>query len=530
MRQTSRTLVLDKKGVDSISDEFQAIMKEYGVQRTNIVKARLAMESVLLDIADHFDNKKEITVIMGSRFGSRFFTVRYDGSPYNPMEDTASDGWTGQLLSSVAIVPAWSHKNGYNEIYVRVPRNAKKSEMVMLSSVAAGVLLGVIQNYLPADISSFFTEFICAPISKVFMNMLTTFAGLVVFMSLLSGIIGIGNLSDFSKVGKYMVRRFLVADYIACGITILALIPFHRFTFGVSAGSSQWKAILDMLLNIIPSDPISPFVDGNILQLVFMAVIIGITMLILSREISVMQSFLNQANQVVIHVVEMVCRLLPLYIFASLAALIGKNGIGILKSVWKPFLFCIVMMHFMLFAKVIITAIKLKARPSILIRKILPTYLIGLTTASSMAAFGASMDINERKLGIPAELNRMGLPIGSVLNTYTGCIGFIAVIFYLAELHGISVSISWFISIFIGVTIITCAMPPVPGGILIGIGIILEEYGLPATDLALAGTIIMFCDFFMTAVRVGVLHLELALQADHWGKLDKEKLRSAVNK
>ena len=51
MKQTSKTLILDKKGVDFISDEFQTIMKEYGVQKTNIVKARLAMESVLLDIS-----------------------------------------------------------------------------------------------------------------------------------------------------------------------------------------------------------------------------------------------------------------------------------------------------------------------------------------------------------------------------------------------------------------------------------------------------------------------------------------------
>jgi Na+/H+-dicarboxylate symporter len=259
-----------------------------------------------------------------------------------------------------------------------------------------------------------------------------------------------------------------------------------------------------------------------------MAVIIGITMLVLSREVPVIQGFLNQANQVIIHVVGLVCRLLPLYIFASLASLIGKNGIGILKSVWKPFLFCVIMLHFMLFAKIIITAIKLKARPAVLIRKILPTYLIGLTTASSMAAFGSLMDINEKKLGIPAELSRMGFPIGSVLNTYAACIGFVAVIFYLAELHGVSVNIGWFISIFICVTIISCAMPPVPGGMLIGIGIILNEFGLPASDLALAGTILMFCDFFMTSVRIGVLHLELALQADHWGKLDKDKLRSAV--
>ena len=82
-----------------------------------------------------------------------------------------------------------------------------------------------------------------------------------------------------------------------------------------------------------------------------------------------------------------------------------------------------------------------------------------------MAAFGASLDVNEHKLGIPVELNRIGLPLGSILDC-------------------------------------------------------------PASYTALAGTIIMFCDFFMTACNISIRHLELILQALHWKKLDKEKFIS----
>lgn len=526
MKHIIKTVILDDKAVDTISGEIQSRLKAIGVQEANIVRARLAVEAVLLNIADHYECKKEITVMLGNKFGSRYFIVRYEGDAYNPMEDAASKGWSDTLLSNVALKPIWSHKGDFNEIFFRVPRPQIKDEMLLVGAVVAAFIVGAIGYLLPSDISSALSRYILVPAADLFMNMLNTFAGLVVFMSLLAGIMGIGKLSDFNKIGNYMIRRFIVFNLIGCGIAVLVLLPFHHLNFGPSSAESNWEDLLKMVLNIIPSDPVKPFADGNILQVVFMAVLIGITMLILSREIPVVHSFMYQSNQVIIHVVALVCRLLPIYIFASITALIWKNGFGVFYSIWKPILFCIILVHVLLIAKLIYTSLKLKVSVTVLLRKILPSYIIGLTTASSMAAFGASMDINERKLGIPAELNKIGLPLGNILSCSTVCAGFVAIIYYLAEQTGCDVGPEWFVAVWIGITIITCALPPVSGGALIGIGIMLDEYGIPISYVALASTILMFCDFFMTSTRIGILHLELALQAEHWGTLDKDKLRS----
>ena len=528
MKQILKTMVLDYKAVDVISDKIQSVLKEYGVHKANIIRSRLAIESVLLEIADHYECKKEITISIGSRFGSRYFIIRYEGDAYNPMKDNASKEWSDMLLSRVALAPVWSHKGNLNEIYIWVPRAKIKDEMMLIASVVAAFLVGALKGLLPDSISSAIDNYIFVPVSDLFINMLTTFAGLVVFMSLLAGITGIGNLSDFSKIGKYMIRRFMISVFIGCGIAVLVLIPFHHFNYGLSTAESNWDDLLHMVFNIIPSDPVRPFAEGNILQLVFMAALVGITMLILSRGIPVFQSFISQSNQVVTHVIDMVCRLLPIYIFASLASLIWENGFGLFTKAWKPFVFCIILTHLFLFSKLIQASLKLKVRPSLLIRKILPTYFIGLTTASSMAAFGASLDINEHKLGIPAELNRIGLPLGNILNCSTVAVGFVAVIYFLAELDGCKVGPEWFIAVWIGTAIITCAMPPVSGGTLVGIEIMLEQYGISNSYLVLAGTIILFCDFFITSSRIGILHLELALQADHWGELDKKKLKEKL--
>ncbi|MBP5261881.1 MAG: cation:dicarboxylase symporter family transporter [Clostridiales bacterium] len=526
MKPISKTVLLDNKNVDVLSEAIQKKMKEYGVQRQIIVRSRLALESILFDIARHYDEKQEITLSFGSRFGSRYISLSYGGDSYDPMQDSSSRKWSEILLSGIGLNPVWNYKNDHNEIYIRVPHNKLKDEMILLGSVIAAFVVGIVGNFIPDSITSAASDYFFEPVASLFMHMLTTFAGLVVFLSLLSGITGIGKLSDFSKIGRYLVGRYMLFNFLGCAFALAALLPLHSLNIGVSSGASRWKDVIDLIFNIVPSDPVKPFAEGNILQIVFMSVLIGISMLILAREIPVLHDLVAESNKVIMHTVETVCRLLPVYIFASLSSLILKNGLGVFKSVWKPFLFCIVITHSFMVLKLIVTSARLKVRPSVILKKIMPTYIIGVTTGSSMAAFGASFDINEKKLGIPSDLNRIGIPLGGIINCSAVSSGFVAVVYYLAELNGIEVSLSWFVSILIGITIVSCAMPPVSGGMLVGVGILLAQSGIDPSYIALAGTIVMFCDFFMTGTRIAIGHMELTLEADHWGRLDKEKLRS----
>lgn len=98
-------MVLDYKAVDAIPDKIQSLLKEHGIHKANIIRSRLAIESVLLEIADHYECKKEITISIGSRFGSRYFIIRYEGDAYNPMEDIASTGFSEMLLDRLSLKP-----------------------------------------------------------------------------------------------------------------------------------------------------------------------------------------------------------------------------------------------------------------------------------------------------------------------------------------------------------------------------------------------------------------------------------------
>ena len=78
MKQIIKSFRLNSKGIDDISAEIQAGMKENGVQRENIIRSRLALESLLLDLANHYGDDQEVSITYGSRLGNRFFDISYE--------------------------------------------------------------------------------------------------------------------------------------------------------------------------------------------------------------------------------------------------------------------------------------------------------------------------------------------------------------------------------------------------------------------------------------------------------------------
>lgn len=527
MKKSYQTIELNNEGVDRISELLQDRFREGKLTEKNIQRARLAIETILLDLAARLGRDQAIVVIEGKFIGRRYVKLIYKGDPYDPMSGRAND-FLGKFLSNISMEPVWSYhaEDKTNEIYIKIPRNEMKDEVILLISVVAAIVMGLSGKFLPDNIRSFLNDYVFGTVSTVFMNVLLAFAGIMVFLSIVCGICGIGNISDFSKMGKLLVGRLVGSTFFWALISGLAIIPFHSLKFGSGDGSSQWKAILDMVLGIIPNNPVTPFAEGNMLQIVFLAVIFGIAILILSRETKGLQDVIIQANNVTMTVMGLICRLLPVYIFASLTTLIWQNGIDTFKTVWKPLLLGIVIQHIIMFIKVLVTSARCKVSPALLLKKTAASYIVGFSTASSAAALGTALETNEKKLGVPRDLSNFSQPLSNIINCSTTSVAFIALIFYLTEVNGTPVNIGWFICVIAGVSILSFAMPPVPGGTLICLGVMLAQFGIPAEYLPLAGTIAMLFDFPLTATRLVTGHLELVLESKHWNTLDTRILKN----
>lgn len=525
--KTENKYTLDRDGVEKAARDVEQWLRDAGVKRDNIMRVRRTMEQILLNICEHEGGCVEGMLTSGRRFGSPYLRFRYEGESFDPMSggDSSADDLTQMLLANIGLAPVWHYRRGVNYLSLRAPRETIRSETVLVIAAVMAVVFGLLRNVIPTAAESRIINHVLAPVSDAFMNVLGTFVGLMVFLSVVSGICSIGSLADFSKMGRYVLLRLVGMTCLGTGIAAAVTLPFFRFGEGeATAGRSQIGALIDLLFEIFPSDPVSPFADGNMLQIIFIAIMTGCALLVLESQVDGIKALAAQANMLLLQIVQGVCRLLPLYIFASLLAMLWQNGAGIFITLWKPVALHLSVIALFLAGKLLYICSRLRIRPMSVLGSIKGTMLIGLTTASSSAAFGNMLDINEHRLGIAPELDGVGLPFANLLVGSTHGSLLVIIIYYLAEYYSVPVGFVWLLTAWIMCSVLSMTIPPVSGGMLVVLGMLMSQLGIPSEGLAAAGLIAILSDFGATAVKIGITHLELLRQAEHLGMLDRSLL------
>jgi Na+/H+-dicarboxylate symporter len=420
------------------------------------------------------------------------------------------------MFSNFGLKPTWSYRNGANEISLRGKHQPISQELILIGAVVLAALFGAIGTLLPESAKQTLTDCVMNPISDIFMNALNTFVGIMIFLSVVTGICSIGNISSFNKMGKYVISRFIGFTFLGTGISVICMRPFFSLSGGETAkGESQLKAIIDLITAIVPSNPIIPFAEGNMMQIIFMAILVGCALLVLENAADGIKKLANQLNAITMQAVQWICAFLPYYIFTSLVVLFWENGIGMFIKLWKPILVYAIVIVILFVLKLLSVRIKLKLKISALISRIKSTMLIGLTTASSSAAFGTVLTVNEKELGISKKLSQFGTPLANLLHGPTDGALLAVILYYLSEYYGVSVNFGWLFTAWIMCSLLCMTIPPVSGGPLVIIGMLMIQLNIPHEGLAIAGILALVLDFPSTSIGIGMKHLELVLQASH---------------
>ena len=528
MKHIEKELRLDHAGVDMASETIRKWLDERGLDNREILRIQLTMEELLLRISQHYGGNISGTLLLGKRFSVPTIRFRYRAESFDPTtkQDDEIGAWTDRILSHMGLSPTWSYRFGHNELVQKLPARGMPSWATMLIALSLAILLGIGGMALPVEMRSNISFIVLEPLEDIFMRLLSVFVGPIIFLSILNGICGMGTTADFGRLGKYMLVRYIGLNYINTAVMIMTFPIFALRGIGTATGGdSQLINIRNMLLDFIPSNLIKPFSEANVLQIVFLAAFLGIVILG-NKEKS--QHILNLAYDlydIVMISLGVVCKMLPLYIFASITLQIWVNGVHTITSLWKPILLGTIICAVCLIVKITIVHFRHKVKISVLLRKILPTMIIGFTTASGAIAYSQGVDVNENKLGISPQLSRVGLSIGSILYCSNLSILFVLAIYSSAETYGVFGGIGWLVTAWVLCPILSFATPPVAGGALACVGILFAQFGIPQEALATASILLFLLDFVCTGFGLGMRHLELVLQAGHHGLLDTKVLR-----
>ncbi|MBE6997690.1 MAG: dicarboxylate/amino acid:cation symporter [Ruminococcaceae bacterium] len=527
MTPFDRTYVLDQSACDAAAEEIAAFCAGLKLPRREALRYRLAAEECMLFWLERADAGAQVRLCMGQRLLAPFISLELSGAPLDPYRDETGDfgPYCGGVLENLHLAPEYSYVGGCNRIYFRVRRKRLGQLPTLGLVIAASALIGILgQLLLPQPLLSALQQGIVVPVYDTFFDILSCIAGPMIFLSVAWGIYGIGDAATLGRIGKKLMLGYVGTVFLVAACAAVSLPLFGLDLSGGAGQEAQLSSIAQMLLGIFPATIIEPFATGNTLQIIFLAVVIGIALLFLGRKTSAVAVAIEQVNYLVQFLMEFISRLVPFVIFLVVLNLFWSGDLDTLGGTWRMLLISLGLCVLAAAGFLLVTAARQKVSPLLLAKKGLPTFLVALATASSAASFSSNMTVSEKKYGIAPSLCSFGIPLGMVLHAPISALYFVVTVFYFAGEYGVACSVGWVaVAVFVS-AVMAIAMPPIPGGAAVAYSILFAQMGIPAEAVAVALTVDLVTDFYITAFDMFVLPLSLLNVASRMGMVDRAVL------
>lgn len=498
-----------------------------GIENKAALRYRLSAEECMLYWMDHGLKGNRLNLSMGRYMFVPFIEIGAEGFPSNPYTTDTEDfgSFTDSILVSLNLEPEYTYEKDVNRVRFRIKKKPLGKMATLGIVILAAIVVGLAGMYLFSDgLRGILLESVIDPIYNMFFNILGCIAGPMIFLSVAWGVYGIGDTATLGRIGKKMMLRYVGTTILVCVCCTVCFPLLGPGLSGSSGSEGQFASVANLILSIFPSTIVEPFSTGNTLQIIFMAIVIGVALLFLGKKTSSIARAIEQVNLIIQFLMETISKLVPFVIFLVIVNMIWSGSINVLTSSWKLIVTMVGAFVAVAVTFLILTSIRSKAGLTNLLRKSMPTFLVALTTASSAAAFSSNVTTCEEKFGIDSSLIRFGIPLGMVMHKPISAAYNLLLVFFFADKYGVSCSIGWLIVAVIICSVIAIATPPIPGGGAVAYAIIFAQMGIPSEAMAVALAIDIITDFLITAFEMLVLPLSLINISSGLGMLDKDIL------
>ena len=508
---------LSNENIDKCCRDIEGYLKKRSNSSKEALRIKLNAEEVLLFYQDKFGEDAVFQLETGGSFGRANIRLTVAGDSYDPFTESElssdEDAFMRKALISMGQLPRWRYRRGSNEIIFTLEKKKLPEWAKLLIAISAAIVLGLLVRFSPGPFRYVLQEGIIAPLISTFIGFLNAVAGPMIFFAVISGIYSIGDASTFSEIGKRLCVLFGV--FLCSMVIICAALswPIFDLNLGSAKAGSDFSALYQMVLDIVPNNLFTPFSRGNTLQILFVAIIIGIAMLLIGKDTQFAAELSEQLGYIVNGIMSFVSKLVPFFVFGSLFIIIVSSEFDTLAVGGKFFFGTALACAELLILHTAVACVKTKMNPAEFWKKTLSTFLIAITTASSAAAFSDNLKVCTEKLGVSKKLANFGVPFGQILYKPAVSVLFLYAALSVAEKSGMELSLTWMVTAIFMVIVLSAAAPPVPGGMSASFAVLFSQLGLPMENLAVILSLTAILDFVVTAVNVFSAQSVLAVAA-----------------
>ncbi len=381
---------------------------------------------------------------------------------------------------------------------------------VMIGMIA-GLILGVIFNMIDSDfINTHIVGGFFGMIGKMFVNALKMLVVPLVFFSLINGVTGIGDIRILGRVGGKSFVLYLTTTAIAIAVAILLATlvgPGQGFNMeGVDTSGVTGKeapSVWDVFAGIVPTNPVAAFANGDMLQVIFYTVILGVAVLMLGGRSKAFVEGCEYMNELMMKVVSIVMAFAPYGVFCLIAKTFTEQGIELFGPVLAYVLTLVAALFLHLFVTLMLM-LKLFTglNPFIFMQKMRPAQIFAFSTASSNATIPVTLRSVTERVGVDNSVASFCVPFGATINMDgTAIMQGVATVF-LANVYGIDLGLGGYITVIAMAVLASIGTAGVPGVGLVMLTMVLSQVGLPIEGIALILGVDRLMDMIRTAVNI----------------------------
>ena len=411
------------------------------------------------------------------------------------------------ILSSVAGGLKYRHRKGVN--YIRMfPVRPKRAFLCWtLGALMLGAVLGLLcSSFAPETVNTALNTYFLVPVKTMYMNALKMIVAPVVFFSIISCIVGFSDLSTLGRIGGKIMGLYLLTTVIAVGVGIGAFYLLKPGRASLAAGLMQDASsittqtidlsVKDMIVNVIPANIVDPFRQSNMLQLIFLAVLLGVGAGLIGKYSQMLRDLFQALNDLFLKVTGLIIKLMPIAVFCSVMSLILSTGIGSVLSLLEmlgTFVFGLLIMAVVYSIMILLIG---RLNPLPFVRKYAPYMLQVFSMSSSNAAIPLNMEACGKRLGIHENVYSLSVPLGATINMDGTCIYLAVFALTLAHAYGVQISGASMISLIITIIVLSIGAPGIPGAGLICLSVLLAQINVPLEAVGLVMGIDALCAMF----------------------------------
>ena len=400
----------------------------------------------------------------------------------------------------------------------------EKKKLSLPAWIFIGMLAGIVAGliFLALGLADFTTSYI-KPFGTIYINLLKFLVVPVVITSIVSGVVSLGDVRRVGSIGWKTIVYYLLTTVIAIIIGLFLANVFKGIFPVLETSGLEFEPnpsnVMDVIVGIFPSNMWGAFSDANMLQVIIIALFLGVGILLAGEKAKAFDDFMTSAYEVVMKIMTMIINITPIGVFCLMCNVVAVNGPQILGSLLLVILVAYLgyILHFIITYGVSAHFLS-KVGFGKFVKGIWPAMIVAFTTTSSAATLPVTIERSNR-MGSDPDVSSFVLPLGATINMDGTAIyqGVAAV--FIASCYGVDLTLGQMCMIVLTATLASIGTAGVSGAGMIMLAMVLQGVGLPVEGIALIAGVDKLFDMGRTTLNI-VGDSTCAL---YMSKLDRER-------